>query len=78
MKISKFEIFESFEGHHGPLTSISCYSQNENLDTTYNSNGLKTSLSQLFLTSSFDGTVKLWSLKVIKLKYSTDMPAKIP
>lgn len=42
-----------FEGHQGPVTGISCHSAVGTVD-----------FSHLFLTSSFDWTVKLWSTKV--------------
>lgn len=42
-----------FEGHHGPITGLSCHTAPGPLD-----------FSHLFVTSSFDWTVKLWSTKV--------------
>ena len=42
-----------FEGHQGPVTGISCHSAVGTVD-----------FSHLFITSSFDWTVKLWSTKV--------------
>lgn len=46
-------VTEVFEGHAGPLTGISCHSAAGGID-----------FSHLFLTSSMDWTLKLWSLKV--------------
>ncbi len=42
-----------FSGHFAPVTGIDCHRAVGNVDFT-----------QLFLTSSFDWTVKLWSTKV--------------
>ncbi|KAI3355790.1 hypothetical protein L3Q82_004362 [Scortum barcoo] len=50
---SKAGISEMFEGHHGPITGIHCHTAPGPLD-----------FSHLFVTSSFDWTVKLWSTKV--------------
>lgn len=50
---SKAGISEMFEGHHGPITGIHCHTAAGSVD-----------FSHLFLTSSFDWTVKLWSTKV--------------
>lgn len=50
---SKAGISEMFEGHHGPITGIHCHTAAGPLD-----------FSHLFVTSSFDWTVKLWSTKV--------------
>lgn len=50
---SKAGICEMFEGHQGPVTGISCHSAVGPVD-----------FSHLFVTSSFDWTVKLWSTKV--------------
>lgn len=50
---SKAGINEMFEGHHGPITGIHCHTAAGPLD-----------FSHLFVTSSFDWTVKLWSTKV--------------
>ncbi|TRZ02107.1 hypothetical protein DNTS_004801 [Danionella cerebrum] len=49
---SKAGICEMFEGHQGPVTGISCHSAVGPVD-----------FSHLFVTSSFDWTVKLWSTK---------------
>ncbi|XP_076864929.1 dynein cytoplasmic 1 intermediate chain 1a isoform X2 [Brachyhypopomus gauderio] len=49
---SKAGICEMFEGHQGPVTGISCHSAVGPMD-----------FSHLFVTSSFDWTVKLWSTK---------------
>lgn len=45
-----------FEGHQGPVTGISCHSAVGTVD-----------FSHLFITSSFDWTIKLWSTKVIQV-----------
>uniref|UniRef100_A0A674CI04 Dynein cytoplasmic 1 intermediate chain 2 n=1 Tax=Salmo trutta TaxID=8032 RepID=A0A674CI04_SALTR len=51
---SKAGISEMFEGHHGPITGIDCHTATGPVD-----------FSHLFVTSSFDWTVKLWSTKVL-------------
>ncbi|XP_051245529.1 cytoplasmic dynein 1 intermediate chain 1 isoform X8 [Dicentrarchus labrax] len=56
---SKAGICEMFEGHQGPVTGISCHSAVGTVD-----------FSHLFITSSFDWTVKLWSTKHNKPMYS--------
>ncbi|XP_070702250.1 cytoplasmic dynein 1 intermediate chain 1 isoform X4 [Pempheris klunzingeri] len=56
---SKAGICEMFEGHQGPVTGISCHSAVGSMD-----------FSHLFITSSFDWTVKLWSTKHNKPLYS--------
>ncbi|KAI5107196.1 cytoplasmic dynein 1 intermediate chain 2 isoform X1, partial [Silurus meridionalis] len=56
---SKAGISEMFEGHHGPVTGIHCHTAAGSVD-----------FSHLFLTSSFDWTVKLWSTKNNKPLYS--------
>ncbi|TSM68887.1 Cytoplasmic dynein 1 intermediate chain 2 [Bagarius yarrelli] len=56
---SKAGISEMFEGHHGPVTGIHCHTAAGAVD-----------FSHLFLTSSFDWTVKLWSTKNNKPLYS--------
>ncbi|XP_047239521.1 cytoplasmic dynein 1 intermediate chain 1 isoform X5 [Girardinichthys multiradiatus] len=56
---SKAGICEIFEGHQGPVTGISCHSAVGTVD-----------FSHLFITSSFDWTVKLWSTKHNKPLYS--------
>ncbi|KAF7691317.1 cytoplasmic dynein 1 intermediate chain 1 isoform X2 [Silurus meridionalis] len=56
---SKAGICEMFEGHQGPVTGISCHSAMGPVD-----------FSHLFVTSSFDWTVKLWSTKHNKPLYS--------
>uniref|UniRef100_A0A803JRX9 Dynein cytoplasmic 1 intermediate chain 1 n=1 Tax=Xenopus tropicalis TaxID=8364 RepID=A0A803JRX9_XENTR len=50
---SKAGISEVFEGHQGPVTGINCHNAVGPID-----------FSHLFLTSSFDWTVKLWTTKV--------------
>ncbi|XP_072269012.1 cytoplasmic dynein 1 intermediate chain 1 isoform X2 [Pyxicephalus adspersus] len=56
---SKAGISEVFEGHQGPITGINCHSAVGSID-----------FSHLFLTSSFDWTVKLWTTKHNKPLYS--------
>uniref|UniRef100_A0A8C7ZAZ1 Dynein cytoplasmic 1 intermediate chain 1 n=1 Tax=Oryzias sinensis TaxID=183150 RepID=A0A8C7ZAZ1_9TELE len=56
---SKAGICDMFEGHQGPVTGISCHSAVGPVD-----------FSHLFITSSFDWTVKLWSTKHNKPLYS--------
>ncbi|XP_031441558.1 cytoplasmic dynein 1 intermediate chain 1 isoform X3 [Clupea harengus] len=56
---SKAGICEMFEGHQGPVTGISCHGAVGPVD-----------FSHLFVTSSFDWTVKLWSTKNNKPLYS--------
>uniref|UniRef100_A0AAY4ERQ3 Cytoplasmic dynein 1 intermediate chain 2 n=1 Tax=Denticeps clupeoides TaxID=299321 RepID=A0AAY4ERQ3_9TELE len=56
---SKAGITEIFEGHHGPVTGIHCHTAPGPID-----------FSHLFVTSSFDWTVKLWSNKNNKPLYS--------
>jgi hypothetical protein len=53
---TKTGILESFESHHAPITGINPHNVPGPVD-----------FSHLFLTSSFDWSVKLWSLKVILL-----------
>lgn len=79
MKLSVFYrktgISEAFEGHMGPITGIDCHNVPGQID-----------FSPYFLTSSFDWTLKLWSIKVrtltlrdmiylhvINMTYLTDM-----
>ncbi|XP_056389462.1 cytoplasmic dynein 1 intermediate chain 2 isoform X1 [Hyla sarda] len=56
---SKAGISEMFEGHQGPITGIHCHSAVGAVD-----------FSHLFITSSFDWTVKLWTTKNNKPLYS--------
>uniref|UniRef100_A0A672T8T9 Uncharacterized protein n=1 Tax=Sinocyclocheilus grahami TaxID=75366 RepID=A0A672T8T9_SINGR len=56
---SRAGISEMFEGHHGPITGIHCHTAAGPVD-----------FSHLFLTASFDWTVKLWSTKSNKPLYS--------
>uniref|UniRef100_A0A8C2UM67 Cytoplasmic dynein 1 intermediate chain 2 n=1 Tax=Chinchilla lanigera TaxID=34839 RepID=A0A8C2UM67_CHILA len=56
---SKAGIGEMFEGHQGPITGIHCHTAVEAVD-----------FSHLFVTSSFDWTVKLWTTKNNKPLYS--------
>lgn len=53
---SKAGISEQFEGHHGPVTGIH-----------YNKVPGPIDFSHLFLTSSFDWTIKLWNNKVCRM-----------
>lgn len=61
MCYSKAGITGVFEGHHGPVTGLSCHSAGGPVD-----------FSHLFISSSFDWTVKLWSTKVRPLKLKVD------
>lgn len=56
---AKAGVVETFEGHQGPVTSISTHAIQDGID-----------FSHLFLTSSIDWTIKLWSLKEMKPLYS--------
>uniref|UniRef100_A0A8D0H4W0 Cytoplasmic dynein 1 intermediate chain 2 n=1 Tax=Sphenodon punctatus TaxID=8508 RepID=A0A8D0H4W0_SPHPU len=56
---SKAGISEMFEGHQGPITGINCHAAVGSVD-----------FSHLFVTSSFDWTVKLWTTKNNKPLYS--------
>ncbi|XP_058259594.1 cytoplasmic dynein 1 intermediate chain 2 isoform X6 [Hemibagrus wyckioides] len=56
---SKAGISEMFEGHHGPVTGLDCHTATGPVD-----------FSHLFVTSSFDWTVKLWSTRNTKPLYS--------
>uniref|UniRef100_A0A452ILN0 Uncharacterized protein n=1 Tax=Gopherus agassizii TaxID=38772 RepID=A0A452ILN0_9SAUR len=56
---SKAGIGEIFEGHQGPVTGINCHMAVGPID-----------FSHLFVTSSFDWTVKLWTTKHNKPLYS--------
>uniref|UniRef100_A0A8C9FY28 Cytoplasmic dynein 1 intermediate chain 1 n=1 Tax=Pavo cristatus TaxID=9049 RepID=A0A8C9FY28_PAVCR len=56
---SKAGIGEIFEGHQGPVTGINCHMAVGSID-----------FSHLFVTSSFDWTVKLWTTKHNKPLYS--------
>ncbi|XP_030753672.1 cytoplasmic dynein 1 intermediate chain isoform X9 [Sitophilus oryzae] len=58
---AKTGITETYEGHQGPITGISVNSVQGGID-----------FSHMFLTSSFDWTIKLWSLKDSKPIYSFD------
>ncbi|XP_053571687.1 cytoplasmic dynein 1 intermediate chain 1-like [Bombina bombina] len=51
---SKAGISEVIEGHQGPITGINCHNAVGPID-----------FSHLFLTSSFDWTVKLWTTKSV-------------
>ena len=46
-------IVDTYEGHQGPIRGMDCHNSQGPID-----------FSHLFLTSSVDWTVKLWSLKV--------------
>ncbi|XP_022254628.1 cytoplasmic dynein 1 intermediate chain-like isoform X5 [Limulus polyphemus] len=56
---SKAGVMEMFEAHQGPVTGIDTHRAQGHID-----------FSHLFLTSSIDWTVKLWSLKESKPVYS--------
>ncbi|KAK3715203.1 hypothetical protein QZH41_010955 [Actinostola sp. cb2023] len=56
---SKAGISDVFEGHYGPVTGIDTHSASGQIDFSY-----------LFLTSSFDWTLKLWSHKSHRPVYS--------
>lgn len=56
---AKAGITETFDGHQGPITGISVNAVQGGID-----------FSHMFLTSSFDWTIKLWSLKDTKPIYS--------
>lgn len=56
---SKAGITDVFEGHHGPVTGLSCHSAGGPVD-----------FSHLFISSSFDWTIKLWSTKVSLHKHA--------
>jgi len=50
---SRAGVIETYEGHQGPVTGIHTHNVPGPID-----------FSHLFLSSSFDWTIKLWSLKV--------------
>ncbi|XP_045210192.2 cytoplasmic dynein 1 intermediate chain 1-like isoform X3 [Mercenaria mercenaria] len=56
---SKAGVSEIFEGHQGPVTGIDCHKVAGQID-----------FSPYFLTSSFDWTIKLWSMKDNKFIHS--------
>ncbi|XP_056148459.1 dynein, cytoplasmic 1, intermediate chain 2a-like isoform X2 [Lampris incognitus] len=56
---SKAGITDVFEGHHGPVTGLSCHNAAGPVD-----------FSDLFISSSFDWTIKLWSSKNTRPLYS--------
>nr|CAG4643850.1 EOG090X03UT [Lepidurus arcticus] len=56
---SRAGVVETYEGHTAPVTALNCHSSYGSMD-----------FSHLFVTSSLDWTVKLWSLKENKPLYS--------
>lgn len=56
---SKAGILDAYEGHQGPVTGVSTHTCSGPID-----------FSHLFVTSSIDWTVKLWSVKESKPLYS--------
>ncbi|XP_015524337.1 cytoplasmic dynein 1 intermediate chain isoform X12 [Neodiprion pinetum] len=56
---TKAGVTETYEGHLGPVTGVSAHAVQGGID-----------FSHLFLTSSIDWTIKLWSLKENKPLYS--------
>jgi len=52
---SKMNINDMYEGHYGPVTGISCNQSTQN-KSDYD-------FSNLFLSSSFDSSIKLWDAK---------------
>ena len=59
MVFSKPGVVDSYDSHFGPVTSVAFHPKQDSPD-----------VSHLFLTSSYDWTVKLWSLKEKKPLYS--------
>ncbi|XP_052320192.1 dynein, cytoplasmic 1, intermediate chain 2a-like isoform X1 [Oncorhynchus keta] len=55
---SRAGISDVFEGHHGPVTGLSCHSAGGPVD-----------FSHLFISASFDWTVKLWTTKSTRPLY---------
>ena len=53
---TKAGVVETYEAHQGPITGLDVHNSQGSID-----------YSHLFLTSSFDWTIKLWSLKVRKI-----------
>ncbi|GLG92758.1 Cytoplasmic dynein 1 intermediate chain [Gryllus bimaculatus] len=58
---SKAGVTEPYEGHQGPVTGVSTHAASSPGSADF---------SHLFLTSSFDWTVKLWSLRENRALYS--------
>ncbi|XP_065337514.1 cytoplasmic dynein 1 intermediate chain isoform X29 [Cloeon dipterum] len=58
---SRAGVIETYEGHQGPVTGIHTHNVAGPID-----------FSHLFLSSSFDWTIKLWSLKENKPLYSLE------
>ncbi|KAL0268610.1 UNVERIFIED_CONTAM: hypothetical protein PYX00_010474 [Menopon gallinae] len=56
---NKAGVIETYEGHQGPVTGLDVHNSQGSID-----------YSHLFVTSSFDWTIKLWSLKDNKPLYS--------
>lgn len=59
LSFSKPGVVDMYEGHFGPVTSVAYHPSHDTSE-----------FSHLFLTSSYDWTVKLWSIKERKPVYS--------